>query len=152
MNSKKIYNKLQQRMPNFQLGKVYKLTNKIDDKIYVGSTCQTLKERLQGHKDDAKRYPNDTVYVHLNKIGWCNVNIVLLEDYPCDTKKELKFREKFYQESLKSELNTYSPILSEDERKQKNADRNRLYHQNNQEQIKEQHRHTQVLRCQILQS
>ena len=137
MNSKKIYNKLQQRMPDFQLGKVYKLTNEIDDKVYVGSTCQSLSRRLRGHKYDAKRSPNSPVYVHINKIGWDKVEIVLIENYPCNSEKELKFREKFYQELLKSELNTLSPILSEDERKQKDADRCRIYRQNNVEKLKE---------------
>ena len=124
-------------MPNFQLGKVYKLTNEIDDKIYVGSTCQSLKARLQGHKCDAKRYPNYSVYNHLNKIGWCKVNIVLLEDYPCNSEKELKFRERYYQELLKSDLNTHISILSEDERKKNHIEISRLYRQNNPEKVKE---------------
>ena len=54
MNSKKIYNKLQQRMPDFQNAKVYKLVNTVDDKIYVGSTCRSLAKRKQGHKKSLK--------------------------------------------------------------------------------------------------
>ena len=103
-------------MPNFQLGKVYKLVNTVDDNIYVGSTCRTLKERISGHKCDAKRNPNCPVYVHIKNIGWNNVNIVLIENYPCNSKKELKFRERYYIELLKSELNTIKPIESTDER------------------------------------
>ena len=133
MNSKKIYNKLQQRMPNFQLGKVYKLTNKIDNKIYVGSTCKSLSQRLQGHKDKSKENPTQPVYAHINNIKWDNVDIVLIENYPCDTKKELLYRERYYIELLKSELNTIKPIESTDERLLRHRIRSSLQRQNNPE-------------------
>ena len=137
MNSKKIYNKLQQRMPDFQNAKVYKLVNTVDDKIYVGSTCKTLEVRMSGHKSDAKRSPNSPVYVHLNKIGWDKVDIALIEKYPCNTKEELKYRERYYIELLKPELNTLRPIINEDERILEAIDYAKLYRQNNKELIKE---------------
>ena len=35
-------------MSKYQNGKIYKLSNKINNKYYIGSTCQTLKTRKKG--------------------------------------------------------------------------------------------------------
>jgi predicted GIY-YIG superfamily endonuclease len=41
----------------------YKFVKKDDTtQIYVGSTTQTLTERLTKHKNDAKKYPNRKFY------------------------------------------------------------------------------------------
>jgi len=37
-------------MPDFKQGKIYKIVDITSDKTYVGSTCQTLENRLSGHK------------------------------------------------------------------------------------------------------
>ena len=74
-------------------GKVYRLVNKVDEELYVGSTIQSLAKRKGGHKCDARRHPEIKVYQHLNSIGWENVEIVLIETYPCNNKDELKARE-----------------------------------------------------------
>ena len=37
-------------MPNYNLGKIYKLISNQTDKIYVGSTAQTLSKRFMNHK------------------------------------------------------------------------------------------------------
>ena len=34
----------------FLQGKIYKITSTLTDKIYIGSTCKDLKERLKDHK------------------------------------------------------------------------------------------------------
>ena len=36
------------------------------------------------------------LYEYINDIGWDNVTIELIEEYPCETKKELNTREKYY--------------------------------------------------------
>ena len=42
---------------------IYKWTNKINGKIYVGKTTRTIKERLRGYKDDIKSVEKGT-YKH----------------------------------------------------------------------------------------
>ena len=40
-------------MPNFQLGKIYKIVDNTNDDVYVGSTCEpSLAKRLYGHVAD----------------------------------------------------------------------------------------------------
>lgn len=116
-------------------GKIYKLTNTIDDLIYVGSTYRNLKKRFQKHKEDAK-LKKSKVYTHLNKIGWENVSIELLEDYPCQSKAELCTREREYIEQLQAALNNNIPIRKADEL----YETNRIYREKNKDIIKEKKR------------
>jgi hypothetical protein len=84
-------------------GKVYKLYNKINDKFYIGSTCDTLDRRKSKYNCDAKRKPNSKLSKEINSIGWkddqnrCNWLIELLEAFPCNSKTELETREGYYQ-------------------------------------------------------
>ena len=84
----------------FQKGKIYKLVCENDSKIYIGSTCKSLKDRFCSHKCDFKKHGNEETpkkipySIQLFKLG--SVDIVLIEDYPCKTKKELLARERYW--------------------------------------------------------
>ena len=67
-----------------------------------------IKEK-SGHKRDAKRSPEQPVYKHLNGVGWENVEIVLIESFPCKSKTELHARERYWIETMKPELNKVIP-------------------------------------------
>ena len=90
-------------MPDYQLGKIYKIECNVTGKVYIGSTCEpTLARRLAGHITNYKRYLNGkSNYVTSFKIfengDYC---IVLLEKYPCDTKDELLARERYYTNNI----------------------------------------------------
>ena len=83
-------------MVNYQNGKIYKLVNSVDDKIYVGSTCGNLRLRKSRHKSKSKLEPNRHIYKHLNEIGWDNIDIILIELYQCNSKDELHARERHW--------------------------------------------------------
>ena len=91
-------------MSRFSNGKVYKLVNGIDSKIYVGSTTQILCKRLADHKHTAKHKPQ-FVHTHLNTIGWDTVRIILIETVECFNKEQLMMREQHYIDLLNPELN-----------------------------------------------
>jgi hypothetical protein len=91
-------------MPNYEIGKIYKLVNSLDGKICIGSTCQTLAKRKGEHKRHATKYVDRKLYKHLNSIGWENVTIVLIENYACNNRDELKAREQYYIDLLKPSL------------------------------------------------
>jgi hypothetical protein len=83
-------------MPNYQNGKVYKLYAQLDDGTiicYYGSTTKNLRVRLAGHVQSAKKI-RDTTSKHIIDAG--NYNIMLLENFPCNSKEELSAREQFY--------------------------------------------------------
>ena len=104
-------------------GKIYRLVNTADNKEYVGSTCTSLAKRLHQHKTKAKREPNRNIYKHLIEIGWGNVSIVLVEEYPCDNKMELERRERYWIEALKPTLNKRVPTRTDKEYRADNAEK-----------------------------
>jgi hypothetical protein len=85
-------------MSKYQNGKIYKIIDKTNNNVYVGSTCQTLEQRLTKHINSYKRYLNgESDYITSIKIlqnG--DYNIELIEIYPCETKKELCEREGYH--------------------------------------------------------
>lgn len=127
-------------MPNYQKGRIYKLINDVDESIYVGSTCHKLKDRLSGHKCDAKRYSTYKVYEHLNEIGWEHVTIELIEKYPCETKRELWLRERHWAKKLKADLNSLRAIITPEEAKQEKKEYMRKYKKEHRQQINDNNR------------
>lgn len=123
-------------MVNYANGKIYKMVNNVDDEIYVGSTCNPLYKRKSDHKSNAKTRPNQPNYRHWNTIGWGNVDIVLIENYPCTTKDELHRRERHWIDELKPSLNRKVPTRTHQEyrkREEYKAHR-RAYFANNEDQ------------------
>jgi hypothetical protein len=96
-------------MNRYNNGKVYKLVNNIDNRIYVGSTCMPLAKRLYNHKTMARNKPSH-IHRELNTIGWENVRIILIEIVNAQTKDQLLMREQFYIDLLNPSLNKQSAI------------------------------------------
>jgi hypothetical protein len=95
-------------MNRYHNGKIYKLVNTVDNRIYIGSTATELSKRLYKHKTMAHKYPERKVYKALNTIGWENVRIIQIEAFRCETKQELIAREQYHIDLLKPELNMRS--------------------------------------------
>jgi hypothetical protein len=76
-------------------GKIYKLYSPTHTKFYIGSTIATLGTRLSQHKYDYKKYL-DGKYHYVSSFEICkykDVDIQLIEKYPCKSRKELEKRE-----------------------------------------------------------
>lgn len=131
-------------MPDYSKGKIYKLCNTVDNEIYIGSTTQKLNGRFWNHKSDAKNRPRNTrVYKHFNNIGCNNVYIELIENFPCESKRELEWRERYWKEELNSSLNTFSPRVSDEEKKEYNKE----YYEKNKYKIEEQAKQKITCEC-----
>ena len=81
--------------------KIYKITNTIDDKFYIGSTTQLLSDRLSQHKCGStnRRFKNKNrpSFEHFIEIGIDNLRIECLEHCKdIQTKRELTDREESY--------------------------------------------------------
>ena len=100
-------------MNKFQKGIIYKIVSSQTAKIYVGSTIQKIYDRMGGHKRGYRENRTCT-----SKLIMCydDAHIVLIENYPCNTEKELLLRERYFFEKYKSEgielVNKKSPIVS----------------------------------------
>ena len=69
-------------------GKIYQIINNIDDMVYIGSTCLPLRKRIYNHKEEqhAGKGPNRRLFVHAQKYGWAEFDIILIEEYPCENR------------------------------------------------------------------
>lgn len=120
--------KMEQTKKNmYAKGKIYKLMNLMNDDIYIGSTCSPLKKRLNRHTNEATHQPCP-VHRYYNNLGWEHVKIVLIEEFPCESKMELERQERKWIEELKPTLNKNIPTRTQRERnlqphiQQKNAE------------------------------
>lgn len=80
---------------DYKNGKIYKLQCE-DGYYYFGSTASELRKRHHKHKQHAKEFPERRVYKHINSIGWDKVRIILVEDFPCESKEHLRRKEDEY--------------------------------------------------------
>ena len=91
---------------------IYKITNKINGKIYVGKTLKTPQQRWSEHvrdsyKDSCKDRP---LYRAFKKYGLENFTLDIIEQCPVDKVNE---RERFWIESLQTFKYGYNATLAE---------------------------------------
>jgi len=100
-------------------GYIYKITCKVNNKVYIGQTIQKLQDRLYHHFKDAI----NNGYKHalanaIRKYGKDNFYIEEIERHSCKTKRDLKKvlneAEKKYIEIYDSYLNGYNSTLGGD--------------------------------------
>lgn len=88
-------------MPNYKNGKIYKIVDLNEEMIYVGSTTQTLAQRMSLHRNEYKAKPNTlTCHLIFEKYGIENCKILLLELCSCNSKEELHKKEGEYIKTL----------------------------------------------------
>ena len=120
----------------YNKSKIYKLQCD-DGYFYIGSTRDELRKRFQSHKDTSTReHKNNTkVYSHINEIGWNRVRIILVEDYPCENRTQLRQREDYYIRQYQSDpfcLNMIGAVVDKEHHKEL-VD---TYYQTHKEQLK----------------
>jgi hypothetical protein len=108
-------------MVNYQLSKLYKICDNTNEKIYIGSTCaNTVAIRLAEHVSKYKLF-KEGKYHYLSSFEVLkneNYNIILIENYPCNNKDELRSRERFHIETNSNCVNLYIPIRHKSEIKE----------------------------------
>lgn len=75
-------------------GIIYKATNKVNGKVYIGQTIRTLNIRWKGHISEAKSRENCPFHCAINKYGAENFFVEKLCD--CYTQEELNKKEVYY--------------------------------------------------------
>ena len=130
-------------MVNYQLGKIYKIVCNTTGIMYIGSTCEAnLARRLSNHKSDFKRWKEKSknVTASCEVIENNNYEIILIENYPCNSKDELHARERFFIENNHC-VNRSIPTRTMKEYDQDNKERIRetkkIYFAKNKQKIKE---------------
>lgn len=106
--------------------KIYKLQHD-DGYFYIGSTVNELRKRLRQHKDNI--HPNQRVYKHIAG-EWDKVRIVLIEEFSCENKEQLRRKEDEYiQKELNNPLclNTNHAVLNVEKRKANDIIKSQVY-------------------------
>lgn len=80
---------------NSIMGYIYKITNDINNKVYIGQTTNSLEERFQQHKKDALRQRCEIrpLYRAMNKYGFDHFKIEMIEECP---DQELQAKEIYW--------------------------------------------------------
>lgn len=117
-------------MVNYRNGKMYRVVCNITGKQYVGSTTTPLSKRLGSHVSQYKN--NGTYYSVFEVLENGNYEIILIEEYPCDTKEQLLRRERYWVDELDC-VNKLSPIYLEGE----GEEYKKKYNEEHKEDIKE---------------
>ncbi|PSN56876.1 hypothetical protein C0J52_00657 [Blattella germanica] len=76
-------------------GRIYRIVNDVDDKVYVGSSKRQLKERMDQHKRASRqtKYAHIPLYMHMNTIGIEHFKIELIEVMTVNNRQELLDKE-----------------------------------------------------------
>lgn len=79
------------------MGYIYKITNKVNNKIYIGQTRRTIEERWREHLSRISQKSNTYLYNAIRKYGKENFVIEKIEECQDDEidKKEIFYIEKF---------------------------------------------------------
>ena len=92
------------------MGYIYKITNKLNDKVYIGQTVKSCQKRWTQHKNNSNKeyFSQIVLYKAFNKYGIENFNFEEIEEVP---NEELDEREKYWIEYYDSYFNGYNSTL-----------------------------------------
>jgi group I intron endonuclease len=79
--------------------KIYKITNLINYKLYIGQTSKTIEDRWKNHCAKARRKVNRHLYDAMNHYGYDNFKIELLEE---TDERQANQREVYWIAELKT--------------------------------------------------
>jgi len=128
----------------YQKGKIYRIICNTTGLQYYGSTCEDkLCKRLAHHKSDYNGFINGKQHnfmTSFNIIKNDNYEIVLVENYPCNSKDELHQRERYYIENNEC-VNKFIPCRTSKEYREENKEqireKKKIYREENKDQISE---------------
>jgi len=118
----------------YKRGKIYTVRCYDDNNhIFVGSTIQSLSQRMARHRSDY----NCSLYKFVNG-NWNNWYIELYENFPCNNKQELEKREGEVIREI-GNVNVRVAGRTQKERYEKNREKlneyHKLYYQKNREKL-----------------
>jgi len=117
-------------MVNYNNGKIYKIVCDDTNKVYYGSTTNTLSRRMVQHRSQKRCVYNEMT----------NPKICLVEDVPCERKEQLFQRERYFIENNEC-INKRIPARTPQEWRNDNKDKRKIidkrYYDKNKEKQKE---------------
>ena len=113
---------------------IYKLVHKEDydnANIYIGSTTDFVT-RKNSHKStciyEKQTNYNNKKYQYIRENGgWNCFNMIEVEKYPCNDKREAEAREEYWRCHFNAQLNTKRAYTTDEQRKELDKERKREY-------------------------
>ncbi len=84
------------------MGVIYKITNKLNDKIYIGQTTRTLEIRMKEHTKKSRATSNSYIDRAIQKYGIDAFDVSVIEE--CDDEEKLNEREKHWIKEFNSKF------------------------------------------------
>ena len=106
---------------DYSKGKIYKIIDESNGDLYIGSTIQELITRFRTHG-----------FFKVYNKQKSNCKISLIEEYPCDNRRELEEREQYWMDRIDC-INKTRAFTSKELEKQKNKKRSSKYYLENKE-------------------
>ena len=116
------------------IGYIYIITPHKCDDYYIGST-ENMKRRKNKHTQAIKSY-NELVYKTIRECGG-KFDMVILYEYECENKYELKQEEQRALNKYKPKLNMRRAYRTKEDTKQYSKEWSSKYREDNKEQIRE---------------
>ena len=128
-------------MVNYKQGKIYKIECNVTGLIYIGSTCKKkLSQRMSEYRSNYKKYLNGKkkYYSVFKVMENKDYVIILIEDFPCNSKDQLFARERYYTNEIEC-VNIYKNQgrCLELGKKEYDKERKKEYRDKNVDKIKE---------------
>lgn len=128
--------------PDWSKCQIYKIVCKdlaVKD-LYVGSTC-SWSRRKSSHKKSIidttnEAYNYKKAVVIRENGGWDNWEMVLIEDYPCETREQAHKKERELTEKLGATMNVFRAFVTPEEIKERDKLNQKKYREANKEAIK----------------
>ena len=143
-------------MVNYKQGKIYKIECNITGLVYIGSTCKKkLSGRMTGHRSSYKKYLNHKgkYYSVFKVMENKDYDIILIEDFPCNSKDQLFARERYYTNTIEcvnlckgqglllelgiQEYNKQHSVKYRSENAVQIKEKKRVYYENNKDKLNE---------------
>jgi hypothetical protein len=127
-------------------GIIYAIKSKQTDNIYIGSTLNTIKERMKNHRGDYNKYKLGThrYMTSFKLLEYDDYYYEIIEELDINDKKELHKKEGEYQLNTNNCINkliagrTTKEYLCIEENKEKRKQQRKIYEEINKETIKQQ--------------
>jgi hypothetical protein len=100
-------------MPDYSKAVIYRIVCNQTGEVYIGATVAPLWKRFSDHKSDAKCKERCCMSKQIIDRGDCYIELV--EEYPCETAKQLHSREREWIEKTDC-INKCIPFKTEEEK------------------------------------
>jgi len=119
--------------------KIYKITNSIDKKLYIGSTrLNPIRKRMEGHRSEVGKGNLKPLSCHMRNLGIDKFTIIVLREITVSSRKEARIEEqkeieKYSKEILLNATRAFSHNHDKTrDQDKKRANRRAFYHRHKQ--------------------